>query len=196
LFTGLIADLGSVAAVEQNGAGATLEIHTTLAGELAQGDSIAVNGVCLTATEIDDQGFRAEAMTETLRRSTLEELSEGSTVNLELALRAGERLGGHIVQGHVDGTGTVRAIREEGFARVLEIETDASLERYLVEKGSVAIDGVSLTVSALYEDGFAVSLIPETLKRTNLGELLVGALMNIEVDILAKHVERLLAVSA
>ena len=196
MFTGLIADLGSVAAVERNGAGATLEIRTTLAGELAEGDSIAVNGVCLTATGIDDQGFRAEAMTETLRRSTLEELSEGSTVNLELALRAGERLGGHIVQGHVDGTGTVRAIREEGFARVLEIETDASLERYLVEKGSVAIDGVSLTVSALYEDGFAVSLIPETLKRTNLGELLVGALMNIEVDILAKHVERLLAVSA
>jgi riboflavin synthase len=196
LFTGLIADLGSVAAVERNGAGATLEIRTTLAAELGQGDSIAVNGVCLTATQIDAKGFRAEAMTETLRRSTLEELNEGSTVNLELPLRAGERLGGHIVQGHVDGRGTVRAIREEGFARVLEIETDPSLERYLVEKGSVALDGVSLTVSALLEHGFAVSLIPETLKRTTLGGIREGAQLNIEVDILAKQVERLMEARA
>jgi riboflavin synthase len=196
MFTGLIGDLGSVVAVERNGAGNTLEIRTSLASELGQGDSIAVNGVCLTATDIDDRGFRAEAMTETLRRSTLEELTEGSTVNLELPLRAGERLGGHIVQGHVDGTGTVRAIREEGFARVLEIETDASLERYLVEKGSVALDGVSLTVSALLEHGFAVSLIPETLKRTNLGGIGEGAQLNIEVDILAKQVERLMEARA
>ena len=196
MFTGLIADLGSVAAVERNGAGATLEIRTTLAAELGQGDSIAVNGVCLTATDIDGKGFRAEAMTETLRRSSLGELSEGSTVNLELPLRAGERLGGHIVQGHVDGTGTVRAIREEGFARVLEIETDPSLERYLVEKGSVALDGVSLTVSVLLEHGFAVSLIPETLKRTNLGGIGEGAQLNIEVDILAKQVERLMEARA
>jgi len=196
LFTGLIADLGSVAAVERNGAGTTFEIHTALAGELARGDSVAVNGVCLTATDIDDQGFRAEAMTETLRRSTLDGLSEGSSVNLELPLRAGERLGGHIVQGHVDGMGTVRAIREEGFARVLEVETDSSLERYLVEKGSVALDGVSLTVSALLEQGFAVSLIPETLKRTNLGGIGEGAQLNIEVDILAKQVERLMEARA
>jgi riboflavin synthase len=196
MFTGLIGGLGSVAAVERNGAGATLEIRTTLASELGQGDSIAVNGVCLTATDIDDQGFRAEAMTETLRRSSLGELTEGSTVNLELPLRAGERLGGHIVQGHVDGTGTVRAIREQGFARVLEIETDPSLERYLVEKGSVALDGVSLTVSALLEHGFAVSLIPETLKRTNLGGIGEGAQLNIEVDILAKQVERLMEARA
>jgi riboflavin synthase len=196
MFTGLIGGLGSVAAVERNGAGATLEIRTTLASELGQGDSIAVNGVCLTATDIDDRGFRAEAMTETLRRSTLEELTEGATVNLELPLRAGERLGGHIVQGHVDGTGTVRAIREEGFARVLEIETDPSLERYLVEKGSVALDGVSLTVSALLDHGFAVSLIPETLKRTNLGGIREGAHLNIEVDILAKQLERLMEARA
>jgi riboflavin synthase len=135
-------------------------------------------------------------MTETLRRSSLGELTEGSTVNLELPLRAGERLGGHIVQGHVDGTGTVRAIREQGFARVLEIETDPSLERYLVEKGSVALDGVSLTVSALLEHGFAVSLIPETLKRTNLGGIGEGAQLNIEVDILAKQVERLMEARA
>src|SRR6202451_3176659 len=196
MFTGLIGDLGSVVAVERNGAGATLEIRTTLASELGQGDSIAVNGVCLTATDIDAHGFRAEAMTETLRRSSLGGLTEGSTVNLELPLRAGERLGGHIVQGHIDGTGTVRAVREEGFARVLEIETDSSLERYLVEKGSVALDGVSLTVSALLEHGFAVSLIPETLKRTNLGGIGEGAQLNIEVDILAKQVERLMEARA
>jgi riboflavin synthase len=196
MFTGLIAGLGSVTAVERNGAGARLEIRTELARELAVGDSIAVNGVCLTASEIDPEGFRAEAMNETLSRSSLGALERGASVNLELALRAGERLGGHIVQGHVDGTGTVSAIREEGFARVLEIETEERLQRYLVEKGSVALDGVSLTVSALLEHGFAVSLIPETLKRTNLGGIGVGAALNIEVDILAKQVERLMEARA
>jgi riboflavin synthase len=196
MFTGLIADVGGVTAFEQNGAGATLAIRTRLARELGAGDSIAVNGVCLTATETDDEGFRAEAMSETLARSSLGELAVGAKVNLELPLRVGERLGGHIVQGHVDGTGRVSAIREEGFARVIEIRTEPQLERYLVEKGSVALDGVSLTVSALCDHGFAVSLIPETLKRTNLGELGEGALLNIEVDILAKQVERLLEARA
>jgi len=196
MFTGLISDLGSVTALEQNGAGATLQISTRLAGELAEGDSIAVNGVCLTATAVGDHSFHAEAMTETLDRSSLGLLKEGSSVNLELPLRASERLGGHIVQGHVDGTGTVSAIRDEGFARILEIAIDPRLERYLVEKGSVALDGVSLTVSALCEGGFAVSLIPETLKRTNLGGIGKGAKLNIEVDILAKQVERLMEARA
>jgi riboflavin synthase len=123
-------------------------------------------------------------------------LDSGAKVNLELALRAGDRLGGHVVQGHVDGTGTVRATRSEGFSRVLEIEPEPRLERYLVEKGSVALDGVSLTVSALHEGRFAVSLIPETLQRTNLGSIGEGSLVNIEVDILAKHVERLLEARA
>jgi riboflavin synthase len=192
MFTGLIADLGSVSALERNGAGATLGIQTGLAGQLGLGDSIAVNGVCLTVSEIDDSGFRAQAMMETLKRSSLGELQAGAPVNLELALRAGERLGGHIVQGHIDGIGTVSGVREEGFARVLEIQIEPRLERYLVEKGSVALDGVSLTVSALHEHGFAVSLIPETLGRTNLGSIGEGAPVNIEVDILAKQVERLL----
>lgn len=192
MFTGLIADVGGVTAFEQNGAGATLAIRTRLARELGAGDSIAVNGVCLTATETDDEGFRAEAMSETLARSCLGELAVGAKVNLELPLRVGERLGGHIVQGHVDGTGRVSAIREEGFARVIEIRTEPQLERYLVEKGSVAVQGVSLTVSALRDDGFEVSLIPETLQRTNLGEATVGDRLNLEMDVLAKHVERLL----
>jgi riboflavin synthase len=192
MFTGLIADLGSVAGLEQDDDGATLEIRTRLADGLREGDSIAVNGVCLTATEVSEEGFRAQAMIETLRCSSLRVLQPGSPVNLELALRAGDRLGGHVVQGHIDGTGTVRSVRDEGFARVLEIDTEPRLTRYLVEKGSVALDGVSLTVSALYDSGFSVSLIPETLARTSLGEIREAGLVNIEVDILAKHVERLM----
>ncbi|HEX4114425.1 MAG TPA: riboflavin synthase [Solirubrobacteraceae bacterium] len=196
MFTGLIADLGSVKGIESDADGATLEISTALADELAVGDSVAVNGVCLTATAIDDGAFRAQAMQETLRRSSLRQLRPGSRVNLELALRADGRLGGHIVQGHVDGTGTIGGLREEGFARVLEIDVDDELARYLVEKGSVALDGVSLTVSELRDGGVSVSLIPETLLRTNLGEAQVGDRVNIEADILAKHVERLLKTEA
>jgi riboflavin synthase len=192
MFTGLIADLGSVTALEQDGEGATIAISSRLAGEIGEGDSVAVNGVCLTATDVDAGGFRAQAMNETLARSSLGQLGVGSPVNLELALRAADRLGGHVVQGHVDGVGSVRSVREEGFSRVIEIDLEPQLLRYLVEKGSVAIDGVSLTVSVLDDRGFAVSLIPETLSRTNLGQIGEGAVVNIEVDILAKHVERLL----
>jgi riboflavin synthase len=193
MFTGLIADLGSVREIERDGDGAVVSISSRLAGELAEGDSIAVNGVCLTATGVGGGSFSAQAMIETLERSSLARLSAGDPVNLELALRADDRLGGHVVQGHVDGTGEVLAVREEGFSRVLRIGLAESLARYLVEKGSVAVDGVSLTVSALGDGSFEVSLIPETLTRTNLGELAPGAPVNIEVDMLAKHVERLLA---
>jgi riboflavin synthase len=192
MFTGLIADLGRVRALERDGAGARIEIDTRLAQELSTGDSIAVDGVCLTATEVRDGGFVAEAMVETLARSSLGALDVGAHVNLELPLRASDRLGGHVVQGHVDGTGVVDEIRAEGFARVLAIAVDPKLERYLVEKGSVAVQGVSLTVSALRDDGFEISLIPETLQRTSLGAADRGTQVNIEVDILAKHVERLL----
>jgi len=192
MFTGLIADLGTLTALEHDGQGAVLHISSRLAGELREGDSIAVNGVCLTATEVDGRSFASQAMIETLECSSLGALTVGAAINLELPLRAADRLGGHVVQGHVDGTGVVRGMREEGFARVLEIETDPALQRYLVEKGSVALDGVSLTVSALTGRGFTVSLIPETLQRTNLGRIGESSLVNIEVDILAKHVERLL----
>ncbi len=196
MFTGLIADRGRVEAVEADEDGATLRISTALAGELGEGDSIAVNGVCLTATRIDAGGFDAQAMHETLARSTLGALASGEAVNLELALRADGRLGGHIVQGHVDGAGTVAEVRQEGFSRVLAIDADPTLLPYLVEKGSVAVDGVSLTVSALREGGFEVSLIPETLQRTTLGEATAGRRVNLEVDILAKHVQRLLQAAA
>jgi len=208
MFTGLIADLGSVVELERDEDGATLTIATRLAGEVEEGDSVAVNGVCLTATGVTGESFRAQAMEETLRRSSLGALQTGAKVNLELALPADGRLGGHMVQGHVDGTGTIAEIRPEGFARVLRIEVDAPNEaaaptngggpvtRYLVEKGSVAVDGVSLTVSALHDGGFSVSLIPETLERTTLGGAAVGDRVNLEADILAKHVERLMEARA
>jgi riboflavin synthase len=192
MFTGLIADLGSVVTIERDDTGARLRIATRLADQLGEGDSVAVNGVCLTACGVRDGSFAADAMAETLMRSSLGELQEGAPVNLELPLRAEDRLGGHVVQGHVDGTGTVASIAEDGIARVLEIEIEPPLQRYLVEKGSVALDGVSLTVSALHERGFSVSLIPETLRRTTLGALTEGSRVNVEVDVLAKHVERLM----
>jgi riboflavin synthase len=196
MFTGLIADVGTVESIATADAGATLRVATDLASELQEGDSIAVGGVCLTVSALDAGAFSAQVMEETLRRSTLGSLTDGDRVNLELPLRAADRLGGHVVQGHVDGTATVAAVTEEGFSRVLRLTLPDGLARYLVEKGSVALDGVSLTVSALEDDGFDVSLIPETLTRTTLGDLEEGSNVNVEVDVLAKHVERLLAVRA
>ena len=155
-------------------------------------DSIAINGVCLTAVSLQNGSFAAEAMNETLTRSSLGDLAAGSEVNLELALRATDRLGGHVVQGHVDGVGRVAAVTEDGFSRRVEVEAPSDLLRYVIEKGSVAVDGVSLTVSALTDRSFTVSLIPETLKRTNLGRASVGDRVNLEVDLLAKYVERLI----
>jgi riboflavin synthase len=184
-----VADLGTVAAVDAADDGVRLRVTTALAGDLRDGDSIAVNGVCLTAVGADGDGFGADVMHETLRRSSV---APGTRVNLELPLRADERLGGHVVQGHVDGLGAIRAVREEGFARVVTIEADPALLRYVVEKGSIAVDGVSLTVAAVDGDAFSVSLIPETLERTTLGAAGPGAPVNLEVDILAKYVEKLL----
>jgi len=187
-----VADLGTVAAVDAADDGVRLRVTTALAGDLRDGDSIAVNGVCLTAVGADGDGFGADVMHETLRRSSLAEVAPGARVNLELPLRADERLGGHVVQGHVDGLGAIRAVRAEGFARVVTIEADPALLRYVVEKGSIAVDGVSLTVAAVDGDAFSVSLIPETLERTTLGAAGPGAPVNLEVDILAKYVEKLL----
>jgi riboflavin synthase len=192
VFTGLVQDVGAVESVEAGEQGATLRIATGLAGDLATGDSIAVDGVCLTAKEAGAAGFAAEAMNQTLRLSSLGGLDAGSPVNLELALRASDRLGGHILQGHVDGVGQVLSAEEDGFARRLTIGLDPGLLRYVVERGSVAVSGVSLTVSALRDDGFEVSLIPETLERTTLGGLGDGAQVNIEVDVVAKYVERIM----
>jgi riboflavin synthase len=191
MFTGLVADLGTVTAVDATADGVRLAVATSLAPEISEGDSVAVNGVCLTATAIADGHFSADVMHESLRRSSLAEVAEGSAVNLELPLRATDRLGGHVVQGHVDGVGEVRALREDGFSRVVTIGAPPELLRYVVEKGSIAVDGVSLTVAAIDDDSFAVALIPETLERTTLGTAEVGRPVNLEVDVLAKYVEKL-----
>jgi riboflavin synthase len=189
VFTGLVADLGTVTAIDASEDGVRLAVETSL--ELSEGDSVSVNGVCLTATRVENGGFRADVMNETLRRSSLAQLESGSRVNLELPLRAADRLGGHFVQGHVDGVGGVWDVREEGFSRVVTIGVPAELMRYVVDKGSIAVDGVSLTISALGDDWLQVSLIPETLERTILGEANTGQAVNLEVDVLAKYVERL-----
>jgi riboflavin synthase len=192
VFTGLVEDLGTVAAVDATGDGVRLTLESPLAHQLGEGDSIAVNGVCLTAVGICGDRFGADVMHETLRRSSLGAAEAGTRVNLELALRADARLGGHMVQGHVDSVGVVAETREDGFARVVAIEADPALLRYVVEKGSIAVDGVSLTVAAVDDTTFSVSLIPETLERTNLGAAAPGTVVNLEVDILAKYVEKLL----
>ena len=192
MFTGLIADLGRVAAIEVTDAGARLEIETALAAELAGGDSIAVNGVCLTVSGHGADRFSADVMNQTLAVTSLAAVEAGGRVNLEPALRAGDRLGGHIVQGHVDGLGRVAAVTADGFARRVEVELPAELHRLVVEHGSICLDGVSLTVAALTDRGAEVSLIPETLERTTLGEAEPGRPLNVEVDVIARYVERLL----
>jgi riboflavin synthase len=194
LFTGLVADLGSVVAVDAASGGVRLTVSSSLASSIGEGDSVAVNGVCLTAVGVVEGAFSADVMNETLDRSSLGGLYEGTRVNLELALRAADRLGGHIMQGHVDGLGAVVDVRSDGFARVVSIAPqDPELLRYVVHKGSISVDGVSLTVARIDDRAFDVSLIPETLERTNLGAAEVGRRVNLEVDVLAKYVEKLLA---
>jgi riboflavin synthase len=194
MFTGLVEDLGTVVAVDRTGDGAVLTVESRLAEQVAEGDSVAVNGVCLTATGICGQRFGFDVMHETLRRSSLADVDAGARVNLELALRADARLGGHIMQGHVDGVGVVTGVRDDGFARIVTVQTAPELLRYVVEKGSIAVDGVSLTVARVDDASFDVSLIPETLERTNLGGMTPSSptrTVNLEVDIVAKYVEKL-----
>jgi riboflavin synthase len=193
MFTGLVEDIGSVESVETGGDGARLRIATRLASEIAAGDSVSVNGVCLTVTAVDPKGFETEAMNQTLNVTALSALGPDSQVNLELAMKASDRLGGHIVQGHADGVAEVVSIADDGFARRLRVALGPDLLRYVVEKGSIGLNGVSLTVSALGDDWADVSLIPETLERTNLGGVAAGDRLNVECDVVAKYVERLAA---
>ena len=193
MFTGLIQDLGRVESLDSGAEGARLRISTSLAPEIALGDSVAVNGVCLTATAVDETGFETEAMNQTLAVTSLAAIVAGSEVNLELAMQASDRLGGHIVQGHVDGVGEVVAIAQDGFARRVRIGLSPELLRYAVDKGSITLDGVSLTVASLGGSWVEVSLIPETLERTNFGRVAVTDKVNVESDVVAKYVERLLA---
>jgi riboflavin synthase len=191
VFTGLIQDVGGVESVEAGAEGARLRIATQLGGEIEPGDSVAVNGACLTATTVDDEGFETDAMNQTLTVTALGSVEAGDRVNLELAMKASDRFGGHIVQGHVDGVGEVVSVEADGFAMRLRLALEPELLRYAIEKGSVTLDGVSLTIAALGEEWIEVSLIPETLERTNLGEATAGRKINVECDVIAKHVERL-----
>ena len=193
MFTGIVREVGEVASLERSADGARVAIRAALASDLREGDSIAVSGACLTVAGLDGGGFAADVMNQTLGLTTLGDLAPGARVNLEPALRAGDSLGGHLVQGHVDATGAVRAVTEDGIARRVLVEVPAELRRYVVEHGSVAVDGVSLTVAALDEGGFEVSLIPETLERTTLGDVTDGARVNVEVDQIARYAERLMA---
>ena len=194
MFTGIVEELGTVAAVEDQGDAIRLSIHASTGLEDAHlGDSISVNGCCLTVTTFEAGTWTADVMQETLDKTSLYGVRPGDRVNLERAVTADKRLGGHIVQGHVDGTGVVRRRTPSEHWEVVEVEMPPHLGRYLVDKGSITVDGVSLTVVEAGEDGFTVSLIPETLARTTLGSRQPGDRVNLEVDVLAKHVEKLLA---
>lgn len=192
MFTGLVQGMGRVESILRSDRGARIVLETALTEQIREGDSVAVNGVCLTATNVDGKLFAAEVMNETLAHTSLGGLASDAPVNLELPLRAGDPLGGHIVQGHVDGIGKVASVGGDGFATLLEIETSPELLRYIAHKGSIAVDGVSLTVAEIDDASFTVSLIPETVERTNLGRSRPGTSVNVEVDVLAKYVEKLM----
>ena len=187
MFTGLVQTTGTVTAFREG----RLAVDAGQPLDLEEGGSVAVSGVCLTATDMDGCGFAADVVAETLERTSLGTLQEGAAVNLELALRAGDPLGGHMVQGHVDGVGTVDSVEQEGSGRRLRASAPDEILRYVVEKGSIAVDGVSLTVAEVGDASFDVALIPETLERTTLGTRRPGDLVNLEVDVLAKYVEKL-----
>jgi riboflavin synthase len=192
VFTGIVKELGTVAVVERSGEGARFEIGASFAAGLETGDSVSVNGVCLTVTGLNGGAFNADVMNQSLNLTSLGTLEAGDRVNLEPALRAGDPLGGHIVQGHVDCTGDVAAVTPDGIATRIAVAVPERYRRYLVEHGSVTVDGVSLTVALLTDDGFEVSLIPETLERTTLGNTEKGDKVNLEFDVVARYVERLL----
>ena len=192
MFTGIVRERGRVVAAEANGGGIYLRVEARETAAAARpGDSIAVAGCCLTTTAVEDGNLEFDAVPETIARTNLGRLAEGAEVNLEPALRAGEPLGGHFVQGHVDGRARVTAVDEEGEGARLRLELEPGLLRYCVEKGSIALDGVSLTVAALRDDGIEIALVPFTLENTTLGALGPGDEVNVEVDLLAKYAERL-----
>jgi riboflavin synthase len=194
MFTGIVEELGTVAGVEDQGDAIRLTIHAEhVLADASLGDSISVNGCCLTVAERDGDTWTADVMQETLDKTSLAGIAPGDRVNLERAVTPTTRLGGHIVQGHVDSVGVVGKRTPSEHWEVVEISMPPELGRYLVEKGSITVDGVSLTVVEAREDGFTVSLIPETLARTTLGRRQPGDRVNLEVDVLAKHVEKLLA---
>lgn len=194
MFTGLVEEIGSIAAIAPADGGLRVAIRASVVRDgLAIGDSIAINGACLTAVELHPDGFVIDAVAETLRRTTLGDAQPGDRVNLERALAFGARVGGHLVQGHIDGTGTVVGATPEGDGWILRIDADPALMRYVVEKGSISVDGVSLTVAARDGSGLTIALIPHTIAATTLGAERVGSRVNLEVDLVAKYIEALVA---
>jgi riboflavin synthase len=194
MFTGIVREVGRVVSADGGESGRTLVVEAPeTAASTAVGDSVSIGGVCLTAESVDAGRIRFHAITETLRRTSLGRLAAGGEVNVEPALRAGEPLGGHVVQGHVDGLGRISSVEWEGDGLRVVVEASPEILRYCVEKGSITVDGVSLTVAELLEDAFAVALVPHTLSATTLRDLAPGQAVNLEVDVLAKYVERLLA---
>jgi riboflavin synthase alpha subunit len=191
VFTGIVRERGRVLAADSNGGGVHLRVAASETAQAAPGDSISVNGCCLTVTAADGEALEFDAVPETIARTTLGGLEPNSEVNLEPALRAGEPLGGHFVQGHIDGRARVEALEPEGDGARLRLQLPPELQRYCVEKGSLAVDGVSLTIAALSEDGVEIALVPFTLEHTTLGTLVPGDETNVEVDLLAKYAERL-----
>ena len=196
MFTGLISELGSITAIKKSDTSAVFTINAPgLISEIKTGDSVAVNGVCLTATSIDGTTFTADVMIQTLNLTSLSQIFVGSPVNLELAAQLNARMGGHMVQGHVDGVATVVSLTPGDKWAQFDITVPEQLSKYIVNQGSICLDGISLTVGSINDESNVVTvwLIPETLERTNLSSLLPGDLINVEVDVLAKYVERLLA---
>lgn len=193
MFTGIVEDVGSIGSIEQNGSSLVLQIKAKFASELTLGESVAVNGICLTVTKKDDASFCADVTPETFRRTSLSLLSAGSPVNLERAMRADGRFGGHIVSGHIDGTGRLTAIRREDNAYNVFFRVEKPLFRYIIEKGSVALDGISLTVASVKNEGnygeFSVAVIPHTWENTALKNKRVGSIINVECDVVGKYIE-------
>lgn len=198
MFTGIVKAKGRIAALERRGGDVRLQVEADGIdwGDVQEGDSICINGVCLTATTVSQRGFRADVSNETLRVTTLGDIAEGAEVNLEPALTAGDRLGGHIVSGHVDCTGQVVSLASDARSTVLGIELPAEFSKYVAKKGSICIDGVSLTINEVSGNRFELNIIPHTAEQTTIGNYAVGTRVNIEVDVVARYLERLLGENA
>lgn len=195
MFTGIVEEIGKVKSIKKGAKSVSLSLGGTLIfSDLKLGDSVAVNGICLTVTSIKGNVFTADVMNETLSRSSIGELKTGSNVNLERAMTANGRFGGHLVSGHIDGTGKISAIKKDDIAIWYTIKTDSNIMRYVIEKGSITIDGISLTVANVERDNFSVSIIPHTAEETVLSEKKIGSIVNLENDIVGKYIEKFMTV--
>lgn len=196
MFTGIVEEIGEIIAIKKGSKSAALSIYGNLIfSDVKIGDSVAVNGICLTVTSINGNAFTVDVMNETLARSSIMELKAGSKVNLERAMLANGRFGGHIVTGHIDGTGKISAIKKDDIAIWYTVKTDSKIMRYVIEKGSITVDGISLTVAKIGHDNFSVSIIPHTVKETILSEKKIGAIVNLENDVVGKYIEKMLSTS-